>query len=378
MALLGPEGVHSVTRITPVSPDPRQVFVEAPIAKELGLHDGQVVQAIVTLHQDQLKLALNEHVFNLPLSPYIKEGDMAQLRAQMLPNGKWALQLLHTGSYAGLQTSQAAQAANAAAQAGQAMGSGPLPSRLSTLLLQPEGFANWVNLLRPGVLDALLPAGAASELRERVKSHRLGMANLQPQALRRFVLKHAKSTEASLSQALDVQDDEKALLRLLMTERHRMGVLEEGDNQETLQHALDEVEAAQLQAVKDWHNGDLNLSFVIPFNDADPLEMHFEKKGNKPGQPQNPLVVNMHTKSRTLGEVWLKTSISGSANVNLTMWALRPEIAAQAKQNASELTYELESAGLVLGGFQVYNAARPDVSVKREIPKHGALIDTEV
>ena len=378
MALLGPEGVHSVTRITPVSPDPRQVFVEAPIAKELGLHDGQVVQAIVTLHQDQLKLALNEHVFNLPLSPYIKEGDMAQLRAQMLPNGKWALQLLHTGSYAGLQTSQAAQAANAAAQAGQAMGSGPLPSRLSTLLLQPEGFANWVNLLRPGVLDALLPAGAASELRERVKSHRLGMANLQPQALRRFVLKHAKSTEASLSQALDVQDDEKALLRLLMTERHRMGVLEQGDNQETLQHALDEVEAAQLQAVKDWHNGDLNLSFVIPFNDADPLEMHFEKKGNKPGQPQNPLVVNMHTKSRTLGEVWLKTSISGSANVNLTMWALRPEIAAQAKQNASELTYELESAGLVLGGFQVYNAARPDVSVKREIPKHGALIDTEV
>jgi len=378
MALLGPEGVHSVTRITPVSPDPRQVFVEAPIAKELGLHDGQVVQAIVTLHQDQLKLALNEHVFNLPLSPYIKEGDMAQLRAQMLPNGKWALQLLHTGSYAGLQTFQAAQAANAAAQAGQAMGSGPLPSRLSTLLLQPEGFANWVNLLRPGVLDALLPAGAASELRERVKSHRLGMANLQPQALRRFVLKHAKSTEASLSQALDVQDDEKALLRLLMTERHRMGVLEEGDNPETLQHALDEVEAAQLQAVKDWHNGDLNLSFVIPFTDADPLEMHFEKKGNKPGQPQNPLVVNMHTKSRTLGEVWLKTSISGSANVNLTMWALRPEIAAQAKQNASELTYELESAGLVLGGFQVYNAARPDVSVKREIPKHGALIDTEV
>ena len=157
-----------------------------------------------------------------------------------------------------------------------------------------------------------------------------------------------------------------------------MGAIEEGDTQDTLKHALDEVEAAQLQAVKDWRNGDLNLSFVIPFTDADPLEMQFEKKGDKPGHPKNPLVVNMHTNSRVLGEVWLKTSINDSANVNLTMWALRSDIAAQAKENASELTYELESAGLKLGSFQVYNAARPEATQKREVPKHGVLIDAEV
>jgi hypothetical protein len=362
MALLGPEGVNQVSRVTPVTLDLRQVFVEAPVAKELGLHDGQVVQAVVTLHQDQLKLAMREHVFNLPLSPYIKEGDLAQLRAQMLPNGKWTLQLLHTGTYAGLQTSQAAQAA-LAAQTSQAAAQALGTSRFNALLVQPEGFANWVNLLRPGILEALLPAGVASELKERVKAHRLTMANLQPLSLRRFVLKHTTSAEASLAQAQEVHDDEKALLRLLMSERHRMGSLEEGDSQDTLQHALDEVEAAQLQAVKDWRNGDLNLSFVIPFTDADPLEMQFEKKGDKPGQPKNPLVVNMHT---------------DSANVNLTMWALRSDIAAQAKENATELTYELESAGLVLGSFQVYNAPRPDAKQKRDAPKHGVLIDTEV
>ena len=64
MALLGPEGVNQVSRITPVTQDLRQIFIEAPVAKELGLHDGQVVQAVVTLHQDQLKLAMHEHVFN--------------------------------------------------------------------------------------------------------------------------------------------------------------------------------------------------------------------------------------------------------------------------------------------------------------------------
>jgi hypothetical protein len=377
MALLGPEGVNQVARTMPVTQDLRQIFIEAPVAKELGLHDGQVVQAVVTLHQDQLKLAMNEHVFNLPLSPYIKEGDLAQLRAQLLPTGKWTLQLLHTGTYAGLQTSQAAQAA-LAAQTAQAATQALGPSRFSALLVQPEGFANWVNLLRPGILEALLPAGVTSELKELIKAQRLTMANLQPMALRRFVLRHAKSSEADLAQSQEVHDDDKALLRILMTERRRLGTIEEGDAQDTLKHALDEVEAAQLQAVKDWRNGDLNLSFVIPFTDADPLEMQFEKKGDKPGQPKNPLVVNMHTNSRVLGEVWLKTSISDKSNVNLTMWALRPDIAAQAKENASELTYELESAGLTLGHFQVYNAARPDAVQKREVPKHGVLIDTEV
>ncbi len=377
MPLLGPEGVNQVSRVTPVTLDLRQVFVEAPVAKQLGLHDGQVVQAVVTLHHDQLKLTVRDQVFNLPLSPYIKEGDLAQLRAQLLPNGKWVLQLLHTGTYAGLQTSQAAQAALAALTA-QTASQALMPSRFHALLVQPEGFSKWVQLLRPGILDALLPAGVASEIKERIKAQRLTMANLQPQGLRRFVLNHAASTEASLAQARAIEDDAKVVLRLLITERQRMGTLEEVETQDLLRNALDEVEAAQLQTVKEWRNGDLNLNFVIPFTDADPLEMQFEKKGDKPGQPKNPLVVNMHTNSRVLGEVWLKTSINDSTKVNLTMWALRSDIASQARENASELTYELESAGLVLGSFQVYNAPRPDAKQKRELPKHGALIDTEV
>ena len=377
MPLLGPEGVNQVSRVTPVTLDLRQVFVEAPVAKQLGLHDGQVVQAVVTLHHDQLKLTVRDQVFNLPLSPYIKEGDLAQLRAQLLPNGKWVLQLLHTGTYAGLQTSQAAQAALAALTA-QTASQALMPSRFHALLVQPEGFTKWVQLLRPGILDALLPAGVASEIKERIKAQRLTMANLQPQGLRRFVLNHAASTEASLAQARAIEDDAKVVLRLLITERQRMGTLEEVETQDLLRNALDEVEAAQLQTVKEWRNGDLNLNFVIPFTDADPLEMQFEKKGDKPGQPKNPLVVNMHTNSRVLGEVWLKTSINDSTKVNLTMWALRSDIASQARENASELTYELESAGLVLGSFQVYNAPRPDAKQKRELPKHGALIDTEV
>jgi len=361
MALLGPEGVSHIPRVAPVHLDMRLAYVEAPVARQLGLHDGQIVQATVAVRQDQLKLVLNEHVFNLPLFPYIKDGDIAQLRAQLLPTGQWALQLLHTGSFAGPDPHAGLQTAT--------------PSRLSTLLFQPGGFASWLSLLQPGLLESLVPAGN-TDLKNRIHAQRLSMANLQPQALRRWILGHSKSGEANLLDGVSLEDDTKATLRLLMNDRERAG-LDDGETQEVLHRALDEVEGAQAQAAKDWRNGDLNLAFVIPFKDADPLEMQLERQGNKSGQPKNPLVVNMHTKSRVLGEVWLKTSITDNAQVDLTMWALKPDIAEQARFNASELTYELENAGLVLTRFQVFNAARPSAQETRQPPSHGALVDTQ-
>ena len=361
MALLGPEGVSHIPRVAPVHLEMRVAYVEAPVARQLGLHDGQIVQATVAVRQDQLKLVLNEHVFNLPLSPYIKEGDIAQLRAQLLPSGQWTLQLLHSGSFAGSDVHAGLQT--------------PAPSRLTTLLFQPGGFASWLSLLQPGVLESLVPAGN-TDLKNRIHAQRLSMASLQPQLLRRWVLGHSKSGEANLLDGVTLEDDTKALLRLLIDDRQRAG-LDEGGTKEVLHRALDEVEGAQAQAAKNWQNGDLNLAFVIPFKDADPLEMQFERQGNKPGQPKNPLVVNMHTKSRVLGEVWLKTSITDHAQVDLTMWALKPDIAEQARFNASELTYELENAGLVLTRFQVFNAARPSASETRQPPPHGALVDTQ-
>lgn len=363
MAILGPEGVHQIPRVAPVHLDMRQVYVEATIARQLGLHDGQVVQATAALRHDQLKLVLNDHVFNLPLSPYIKEGDLVQLRAQLLPTGQWSLQLLHSGSFAGHDPLNPAPAQ---------------PSRLNTLLFQPSGFANWLSLLRPGVLEAFLPAGESQGLLDRFNAQRLSMASLQPQTLKRWVLKHTKSPEANLAEGVAVEDDPKILLRWLMNARASEDAQEAYASSEALQHALDEIEGAQVQAVQDLHKGDVNFSLVIPFTDADPLEMQFERQGHKPGQPHNPMVVNMHTHSRSLGEVWLKTTIRQNAQVDLTMWAVKEEVASLARFNASELTYELESAGLVMGSFQVFNARRPDSQPVREPVDHGALIDTRV
>ena len=360
MSILGPEGVHAVPRVAPIHLDMRAAYVEAPVAKQLGLHDGQVVHAVAAMHNDQLKLVLNEHAFSLPLFPYIKEGDQVQLRAQLLPTGKWTLQLLHTGSFAG--------------QEAQATG---LPTRLNNLLFQPAGFPNLLSLLRPGVLESLIPpVQDATELRKRMAAQRLNMSSLQPQALKRFILGHTKASEASLAEGEPVTDNIKVLLRSLMAARERMGDEDSLETRDSLKHALDELEGAQVQSTQPDNNGDLSFAMVLPFRDADPVELYFEQKGRKPGQPQQPLVVNMHTQSRVLGEVWLKTTISANSQVDLTMWALKKDVADLAKFSATELTDELESAGLRMGRFQVYNAPRPEAVEDHPAPEHGSLIDT--
>ena len=372
MAIVGPEGVHQIQALPPAQLELRQIYVATPVAKQLGLHDGQVVQASVAVLQDSVKFNVGGQVFNTPLLPYIKNGDLAQLRAQLLPSGKWVLQLLHTGAFAGSQGLVAAPPP------------APLPSRLNTLLFQPAGMASLLNLLRPGVLESMVPIADALGLQQRIQSQRLHMASLQPQTLRRWFMSHTQSAESSLADGEPVGADPKVLLRLLMSERERAG-LQSSQANEALSQALDEVEAAQVQTVQDWQRGDLQMSFVLPFRDAHPVQFHMERKGSKPGQPKNPWVVNMHTDSPSLGEVWLKTTISDAnskanlptSKIDLAMWALRSDVVNQARLNADELTDELENAGLIMGSFQVFHAPRPDGQPQRQIPDHGVLVDTQ-
>jgi len=372
MAIVGPEGVHQIQALPPAQLELRQIYVATPVAKQLGLHDGQVVQASVAVLQDSVKFTVGGQVLNTPLLPYIKNGDLAQLRAQLLPSGKWVLQLLHTGAFAGPQGLVAPPA------------QAPLPSRLNTLLFQPPGMASLLGLLQPGVLESMVPVSDVLGLKQRIQSQRLHMGSLQPQTLRRWFMSHTQSAEASLAEAQPVGADPKVLLRLLMNERERAG-LQSSQASEALSRALDEVEAAQVQTVQDWQRGDLQLSFVLPFRDAHPVQFHMERKGSKAGQPKNPWVVNMHTDSPSLGEVWLKTTISEASSkanvptskIDLAMWALRSDVVNQARLSADELTDELENAGLIMGSFQVFHAPRPDGQPQRRAPDHGALIDTQ-
>jgi hypothetical protein len=142
-----------------------------------------------------------------------------------------------------------------------------------------------------------------------------------------------------------------------------------------LTQAVDDLESSQVQAVQAQAQKEVLISFVLPFVDAEPIELQFRRAPQKEGQERPPLVVNVHSRSEDLGEVWLKTQLQGLERVELTMWALREGVVEQARQRSGELGAQLAQAGLAMQSFQVIHGARPLGSADWVPSGRGLVID---
>jgi len=126
-----------------------------------------------------------------------------------------------------------------------------------------------------------------------------------------------------------------------------------------IQHAVDELESAQVQAVQAQAQGDVLFRMTLPFVDANPVELVFRKEPRGPDQLPL-LTVNVHSRSDIFGPVWLKTQIEGSQHIDLTMWAEKGDVASAARLRASELGSQLQGAGLNMRSFKIVHGARPE------------------
>ena len=129
-------------------------------------------------------------------------------------------------------------------------------------------------------------------------------------------------------------------------------------------------EASQSGGQREWVFG-LSLSF----KDAPPVDMRLKREARRPNDdaPQR-WEVHMHTQSDALGEVWVRTRLQGESAVEVTLWADRPAVVAQAKRWREHLVRELQDASLQLTGFGAYpSSARPENS-EPQIPL-GSFLD---
>ena len=389
--MLGAESVLGAMRATPVQLDMRPHWIETSMAEQLGLQDGQVVQALVEKKDGRVRLWLKDFSFDLPNGWVLKEGDKPFLRVSVNPGG-WGL-LIQTPSDLSAATDKADVALSGLGgkgAAGAVSGAGfvaadavanptATSNRLNTLVFQPPGFAAFRQLLQ--MIDLRAPqiaqlSAGQSDLLARLSGLGLSMGQLQPLGLRKALAPYFRSVENQLSQRQKVEDEPRSLIRQLL------GSLGEEDTgasvnglSEDLHKALNELEAAQLQSAIDLNRGELNLRLMLPFTDADPVELHFQRPPRQPGDENPPLSVDIHSQSRLLGEVWLHTLIKAGHQVELTMWALREEVAQQARTHATELVMELGAAGLELQQFQIYNSPRPGTDPARTAPQRGLVVD---
>ena len=375
--MLGPDVVSAASRIGSVQAENRSLWVQTPVAQQLGLRDGQIVQATVEVRDQRVRLWLKDFFFDLPNGWVLKDGDKPFLRVSHNPGGWGFLIQAYPNGQAPAATAipvnQLFSLNPGLALASEAAQPEPQSNRLGMLLMHPPGFATFSNLLSDVAQGSLSTQADIGPWVQRLLQQRNSMAQINPSMLRKAVMGQARSIENILLQGQEAADDPKTLLKTLLSL-----LSEEGNNKGVLRQVEDastEFEAAQAQSAQKMQQGELSLHVILPFIDADPVDLHFQRPPRKKGQEEPPLSVDIHSRSRMLGEVWLNTQISKGSDVELVMWALRGEVAHLAKERSGELGLELGSAGLQLQSFQIFNAPRPLARVGESSGTRGSVID---
>jgi hypothetical protein len=301
--------------------------LQASTAAELGLKDGQVVQASVKLQQDQPMLMLQGKALSAPGLLASQVGESIWLRAQggnLVP-----------------------------------INAPPIVSRIASLLYRPNVNSVLPQLFQPGTLDELLSQVQRPDLQAQWRGLQLSMSQLTPGALQQAMM-GAMGAEVWLAKGLQPPQDVKQLMRKLIAELNVARTDEEPDTGliEKLTRAVDDIEARQVQAVQAQAQQEVLFSMTLPFVDANPIELTVRRGPRQDGE-QAVLTVNVHSKTEYLGPVWLKTQLMNAQQLELTMWAENEFVVGQARSRSYLLGDELRAAGLNMRAFNVVHGARP-------------------
>jgi len=363
--ITGAEALVTPNRINPIYLEGKLLTFQASIAQDLGLNDGQIVQALVRLHGDQPKLLLQGRMIDAPASALAAPGESMWLRVQSKPNGPWNLQPVPPPA----STQAASTALTLTTPPVMTEPSlAPVVSRIANLLYRPTGAIELSQIFKPGTLDALLQTVARPDLLTQWRGLQLSMAQLTPAALKQAMM-GAMGSEVWLSRGLSMaSQDPKQMLRRLIDaiSISNLNAIQSsnGDDAETLgmisrlQRAVDDLEASQVQAVQAQAQQEVLFNMTLPFADANPVELTIRRGPKQEGESPL-LIINVHSKSEELGPVWLKTQLANSEQVDLTMWSENPNVVSQARVRSSLLGQELGNAGLTMKSFQVIQGARP-------------------
>jgi hypothetical protein len=358
--LQGTEQTALPGRLNPFYLDGRTITLLLPIAQQLGLRDGQIIQAAIEMRGDSLKLLYNGQLLDLPPGLRFRPGEQLWLRANRSAGG-WTLRAVD-GRAASAPSQASTPALTAAADSAI--------SRLAALSLRPPTSPTLLSVFQPGVMSGFLQSAGDPALASLFQSMQLSMRGLTPGALQGAVMSSGFWLEALLGRGQPAPSpDTKSLLRKLI----RLLADKEPVKSEQLRRAVDDIESAQVDSLAAQSRGELTFSMVLPFADANPVEIKFFRPPRRPGQQKPAFSVDIHTENDELGEIWLKTSVTEAAHVDLMMWALKESVVRLAKRHSNALSERLSLAGLTMDSFNIFHSARPSLPDNWAPP--GAMLD---
>ena len=336
----------------PIGPDalPNNVPISQPIAAELGLKPGQVVQALVANAGDKMALQLNNREIPLPSNLRLPEGQV-QLRVMQGPQGL----LL---SFVGAQTVPASQAAAV----------GGVSAALADILARPAGKSQIQSTFSPKAMEALLSGQGLDREARVLQNNRLDSNTLNAQAIARAVQFGGLNTEKAVLDGVTLSAQTlkpwlRQMLRLLPAQ---------SDIASRFADLISDVERFQLDAMPNTGNRDhIGMSALLLFRDQLPVELIFERVPSADDDGAMIWVINVHTSLEHLGEIWMKSTFSRK-DVDLVMWAVEPKTASLAKEASIDLKEAFSEIGLTVRTIQILNSERTNFP-DRGKPMHSNL-----
>jgi len=336
----------------PIAPDalPNSVPITQPIAAELGLKSGQVVQALVSSAGDKMALQLNNRDIPLPPGMRLPEGQVTLRVAQ----GQQGLVLLFNQA--------------PATPASQAAAVGGLSATLAEILAKPSSKSQISSVFSPRTLETLLSGQGLDREAVRIQNQRLDSNNLNAQAIARGVQFGGLNTERALLEGISLSAQTlkpwlRQILRLLPAQSElttRIGEL------------VGDLERFQLDSIPSSTSREYSgFASLLLFRDQPPVELIFERFQSVDDERHSSWVINLHTSLEHLGEIWLKSTFSQS-NVELVMWAVEKKTAELAKEGSLDLQEAFSELGLTMQSFQILNSERTNFP-ERSIPTHSNL-----
>lgn len=345
---------NAVSKVNPI-------FLEGTLkiavadAKTVGLRDGQIVQAVIENRGDHTKLLIGNKEFELPKNMHGGENSKFQAKVTILNNGSAVL------NPAGVSVSAGNSPPTFL----------PLSPHFMNLLLHSSGFGNLVNIYSSSFLSSISTHGGLTDIITKLLGLRLNLSTLTASDLKAFILNFGLFNEAVLSkkQKLSATNQKVLLIQLvrMLTER--------GIDPQSVNRAILDIEASQLETNQSLQNREIFFSLMLPFKDFGSVDFSFSKIASKNNDKDSPYTFNLHTKNKSLGEIWLRVVVEKRINLNMQMWATDEQTFRKAKDGVSNLNKLLSDAGLNIAAFEIFNEAKPG---EKEIGKEKKVLGENI
>ena len=355
--MLGPEQINVSPRPPPVPMEGiAAARVSEQVAKAIGLKDNQIVRGIIEDRGGLLKLVLNNRELDWDGSKRFKPGDRIDFRVESSIYGR-SLRPVTGGEV---------KVASAAIPVPPALGASP---RLLSLLYRPVQPSTINQLFRPQTMAPFIDQLAAANARQSADQLIASMQRITPDAVRSGLLSSGLFGEYMLMQQGASRPDIKQFLRSLLkaTAPNQTRVITE------LTSAIDEIESRQIEGLQAQQNREVSYHFVLPFFDANPVSVHIEREANYADDGEADWVINLHTETDSLGELWLKTTLKVNSKIEMIFWADRPGAVDIARAASADLKRRLRDFGLELSKLTLLDARRPSIDSSLSGP--GQVVD---